>query len=291
MRDALEFLSEFVRLSEELGSSENALKQLQEGEEFGLVEMYLGQHLSKWKQKYDELSAILEAGGDLDEKQSMFMSRYQTLMDFFGEDFLADVNLDENGSEIAGSLGEGIENRLKGYDFTGTGTAVADNLDEAVRNPLGAHSPATRFIPIGADIAEGLAEGIRSGTATVTAAIVALANAAVAAAKEALQIHSPSRVFRDEIGAMAMAGFGEGVTEQTKVQGKIIRNAARYLTAEAQWGVSSGYAQTTNNYTKNAPVSFDGATFSIREEQDVYALAQEIASLIKRQQAGRGFRR
>ena len=88
-----------------------------------------------------------------------------------------------------------------------------------------------------------------------------------------------------------MAGFGEGVTEQTKVQGKIIRNAARYLTAEAQWGVASGYAQTTNNYTTNAPVSFDGATFSIREEQDAYALAQEIASLIKRQQAGKGFRR
>ena len=47
----------------------------------------------------------------------------------------------------------------------------------------------------------------------------------------------------------------------------------------------------TNNYTTNAPVSFDGATFSIREEQDAYALAQEIASLIKRQQAGKGFRR
>lgn len=113
----------------------------------------------------------------------------------------------------------------------------------------------------------------------------------LSAAKQALQINSPSRVFADEVGAMAMAGFGEGVTEQTKVQGRIIRNAARYLTGEAQYGVTSGYGQTTNNYTTNAPVSFEGATFAIREEQDAYALAQEIAGIIKRQQAGKGIRR
>ena len=46
----------------------------------------------------------------------------------------------------------------------------------------------------GYHIAEGLGAGITSDTSLVTNAIVALANAAVAAAKEALQIHSPSRV-------------------------------------------------------------------------------------------------
>ena len=213
-------------------------------------------------------------------------------MGFFGEDFLAGVDLSANGGEIGGSLGEGIENRLKGYDFTGTGAAVADSLDAAVREPLGAHSPATRFIPIGVDIAEGLAAGITSGTSQVTAAIVALANAAVAAAKEALQIHSPSRVFRDEIGAMAMAGFGEGVIAQTEAEGKVIRNAARYLTEEAgSAAMDSRSAYNTYNYTTDAPISFEGATFAIREEQDIHSLAQEIASLIKREQAGKGFRR
>ena len=219
------------------------------------------------------------------------MSEYQSLMDFFGEDFLKDVDLTENGSDIGGSVGEGIESRLMGYDFSGTGTAVADNLETAVRDPLGAHSPATRFVPIGLSISQGLASGILSGMSLVTSAIAAVASAAVASAKQALQINSPSRVFADEVGAMAMAGFGEGVTEQTKIQGRIIRNAARYLTGEAQYGVSTGYSQTTNNYTTNAPVSFEGATFAIREEQDAYALAQEIAGIIKRQQAGKGIRR
>ena len=85
------------------------------------------------------------------------------------------------------------------------------------------------------------------------------------------------------------AAFGK--PDNSDVFCRIIRNAARYLTGEAQWGVTSGYAQTTNNYTTNAPVSFEGATFSIREEQDAYALAQEIAGIIKRQQAGKGIRR
>ena len=290
--EALEWLAMVTRLSEQMGSTESALEEMASWESGDTVGTYFKpEYLAAWQREYEALSSLLAGGTSLTEEQAAFMKEYDALMDFFGEDFLSGIDLTENGIEIGGSLGEGIENRLKAYDFSGTGSAVADSLENAVRAPLGAHSPAARFIPIGLDIAEGLAAGIASGTSLVTGAIVALANATVAAARDALQIRSPSRVFRDEVGAMAMAGFGEGVTDQTKAQGKIIRNAARYLTDEARWGIASGYAQTTNNYTTNAPVSFDGATFSIREEQDAYALAQEIASLIKRQQAGKGFRR
>ena len=292
MDEALGFLADYVRLSEKLGSSEKALKEMSADEGWNVVDIYFNpNYLAAWKRKREELQAMIDSGNELNTEQASFMSEYASLMDFFGEDFLKDVDLTENGTAIGGDLGAGIESRLTGYDFSGTGTAVADNLETAVRDPLGAHSPATRFVPIGHSIAEGLASGILSGMSLVTGAIAAVANAAVASAKQALKINSPSRVFADEVGAMAMAGFGEGVTEQTKTQGRIIRNAARYLTGEAQYGVTSGYGQTTNNYTTNAPVSFEGATFSIREEQDAYALAQEIAGIIKRQQAGKGIRR
>ena len=91
---------------------------------------------------------------------------------------------------------------------------------------------------------------------------------------------------------MAMAGFGEGVISQSEAEGRVIRNAARYLTDEASSGVMTGRnAYNTYNYTTDAPISFEGATFAIREEQDIHILAQEIASLIKREQAGKGFRR
>ncbi len=293
MEEAIETLSDFARCYDEAGDSEKAFAML--NEEYGgdaLGSSFDKDKLQAWQSMYSEVKSLMDNGATLTESQSHFLEMYNAMMDFFGEDFLSGVDLESNGGKIAESLGDGIGERLKTYDFSATGTAVADNLDAAVRGPLGAHSPATRFIPIGMDIAEGLADGIRNGTATVTAAIVALANAAVAAAKEALQIHSPSRVFRDEIGAMTIAGFGEGVIAQTEAEGKVIRNAARYLTEEAGSAtMDSRNAYNTYNYTTDAPISFEGATFSIREEQDVHSLAQEIASLIKREQAGKGFRR
>ena len=70
-----------------------------------------------------------------------------------------------------------------------------------------------------------------------------------------------------------------------------IRNAARYLTGEAK----AGSIMTTSNdnrrtYNQQSTISFAGSNFYIRDEQDAYALAVEIASLTRRQQRGRGLR-
>lgn len=71
-----------------------------------------------------------------------------------------------------------------------------------------------------------------------------------------------------------------------------IRNASRYLTAEA--GSSAVAATNDNRKTYNTDnstsFSFAGATFQIRSEQDVRDLAVEIATLTRRNQRGRGLR-
>lgn len=89
---------------------------------------------------------------------------------------------------------------------------------------------------------------------------------------------------------MAMAGFGEGVTDEAKNQGRIIRNAAKYLTGEAKNGTVSGINTRIYTYNTDASISFAGANFTVKDKTDVYALAQEIAALTKRQQTGRGAR-
>lgn len=291
MDEALIALKEFTEYYDELGDSGAAFDRLNAdwgGNAVGsLFEL---DSLRQWSQMYDQLQGILFSGGTLTDAQSAFMGKFDSLRDFFGEDFLSDIDLAENGGEIADSLGAGIESRLRSYDFAASGAEVGDNLDAAIRGALGAHSPATRMIPIGLDVAEGLAAGITSGTGLVTAAIVSVANAAVAAAKQALDIHSPSRVFADEVGKMAVRGFGVGVQQEEKQQAKVIRNAARYLTGEARLAVAGYNSYATNNYNTDASISFPGATFTIRDKQDVYALAREIAALTKRQQTGRGAR-
>lgn len=291
MDEALIALKEFTEYYDELGDSGAAFDKLNAdwgGNAVG--SLFEPDSLRQWSQMYDQLQGILFSGGTLTDAQSAFMGKFDSLRDFFGEDFLSDIDLAENGGEIADSLGAGIESRLRSYDFAASGAEVGDNLDAAIRGALGAHSPATRMIPIGLDVAEGLAAGITSGTGLVTAAIVSVANAAVAAAKQALDIHSPSRVFADEVGKMAVRGFGVGVKQEEKQQAKVIRNAARYLTGEARLAVAGYNSYATNNYNTDASVSFPGATFTIRDKQDVYALAREIAALTRRQQTGRGAR-
>lgn len=145
---------------------------------------------------------------------------------------------------------------------------------------------------LGLQVDSGMADGVASGSSQVTNAIVKLAQDAIAAAKETLDINSPSRVFRNEVGAMVMKGFGQGIVDQTEAQARIIRNAARYLTGEAQTAIAGvGGSGTMNTYNSSASINFAGATFQVRDQQDINTLAREIASLTKRQQRGGGLRR
>lgn len=106
-----------------------------------------------------------------------------------------------------------------------------------------------------------------------------------------LKIHSPSRVFEDEVGVMTMRGLSKGVLKESKAQAKIIRNASRFLTGEAREGtIVAGNTTNTHTYHQDSSVNFTGSTFYIRYEKDVQALAVEIAALTRRRQHGRGLR-
>ena len=137
----------------------------------------------------------------------------------------------------------------------------------------------------------GLTAGINAGRSGVISAMRSAARAAVNAAKSELKIKSPSRVFEEEVGVMAMKGLGQGVLKESKAQAKIIRNAARYLTGEAQAGsiiTTSNDNRRTYNNSVNSTIQVQQLV--VRDEQDVRALAEEIAALTRRQQRGKGMR-
>lgn len=189
---------------------------------------------------------------------------------------------------IGGFISAGVGAGMTEYDFSGDAAATVANLESALNAAFTANS--TRSVGLNAMF--GMAAGVRAGQSAVIAAMRSAAQNAVTAAKNALQIHSPSRVFRDEVGAMTMKGFGQGVLQETKEQAQIIRNASRYLSTEA--GSSAVAATNDNRKTYNTDnstsFSFAGATFQIRSEQDVRDLAVEIATLTRRNQRGRGLR-
>jgi len=200
------------------------------------------------------------------------------------------------GEYVAAGIGAGMLD----YDFSTDATSLVTALQTAISTALGedplqgtitAALPADSLKKIGVNAMTGLKEGITAGRSSVVTAMQTAVQAAVNAAKKALKIASPSRVFRDEIGEMAMKGFGEGILQESKAQAQIVKNAARYLTDEAKEGsIAFGSTDNRKTYNSTSSVNLSGNNFYIRDEQDVRSLAIEIATLTRRQQRGRGLR-
>ena len=181
----------------------------------------------------------------------------------------------------------GLAGALSSYDMSGTGSTISSNVKSALSGSL----TATSLRSIGTNAMAGLKAGINAGRSGVVSAMQSAARAAVNAAKKELKIASPSKVFRDEVGSMTMKGFGEGVLKESRVQARIVKNAARYLTGEAKEGaVAFGSTDNRKTYNSSSSVNLSGNNFYVRDEQDIRSLAIEIATLTKRQQRGRGLR-
>lgn len=176
---------------------------------------------------------------------------------------------------------------MSGYSFTTTGSQIGSS----VTNAVSANLNAVTLRSAGVNAMAGLTAGITAGRSGVVSAMRSAARAAVNAAKSELKIKSPSRVFRDEVGAMIMKGFGQGVLTESKAQARIIRNAARYLTDEAKEGAIIHNATTNQKtYNQQSSVNLSGNTFYVHDEQDIRSLAVEIAALTRRQQHGKGLK-
>ena len=91
------------------------------------------------------------------------------------------------------------------------GSADVSGATATVLNTAKTAAEPGQFSSVGAQIAGGIARGITSGTGVVVAAVNRLIQSALAAAKRAADIHSPSRLFRDEIGVPLSAGAAVGV--------------------------------------------------------------------------------
>lgn len=71
-----------------------------------------------------------------------------------------------------------------------------------------------QFYSAGSNLVHGLANGISAGRSSALGAAVSVMRGAIAAAKSAAGIHSPSRVMRDEVGIMLSKGLGIGIEKE-----------------------------------------------------------------------------
>lgn len=211
-----------------------------------------------------------------------------------------------NGGGSNGKGGGGRKKRSGGGRFTVVGQEVIDDVLKSIDDAADEADPVElepddlidenlegAFKPEGVNIMNGIIAGVNSRSGALALALIAAVQKAKKAVEDDNKIASPSKVWRDEIGANLAKGIGEGVLQEAPSQGKIIANAARYLTDSAAGAMSGGHSaitgnNTTNNTVSNSVVNHININASVRSDNDIRKLAQQIARLTARVNGGYG---
>lgn len=155
----------------------------------------------------DKLSG-LNFSADIAGKAAQFAAAVNTLI---GSLKGMGGNFAPVGNEWASKITQGFTAGISAS--TGKATSAVQSMISSVRNS--AASSAGQFQSVGAMIGAGLATGMYSALGQVRAAADALVSEANRAAQAKAKIHSPSRLFRDEVGWYIGAGIAVGITKST----------------------------------------------------------------------------
>lgn len=112
------------------------------------------------------------------------------------------TNAVRNGVNSVGNTVKGVKGQITGA-FSGAGSWL---------------------VSAGRNILQGLTNGIKGAIGAVLNTISSVAQKVVDTVKHVLGIHSPSRVFRDEVGKMIPAGLGVGVQKNERLAVRPVQN-------------------------------------------------------------------
>lgn len=139
-------------------------------------------------------------------------------------------------------------------------SSVASNISNFLHNAGNNAWNAFRNIDwgnLGSQIINGIIRGLRNGADAIVSAAKNVAKQALNAAKAFLGIHSPSRVFRDEVGLQMDAGQAQGIEENADM----VEDAAKEVSERAL----DASMDVNYNLPNTDSVSKDiGASFSSR---------------------------
>ena len=145
----------------------------------------------------------------------------------------------QTSAETFGDIVSAGEDKIKDADFIELGSSMpedteigADRAGSSAARSVGstfddiadaAESIKDRdWSGVGEAIVDGTERGVNNNRSTLIDSLTSLASDALEAAKNFFGIHSPSRVFRDEVGAMIGAGLAVGIIEsEDEVVGSI----------------------------------------------------------------------
>ena len=161
--------------------------------------------------------------------------------------------------------------RSAGTEMVAAANSMVNQTVSAVRNGRGAMQSA------GSYMAQGLAVGMRSALSEVTAAANQLVAQAEKAAQAKAKIHSPSRLFRDEVGWWIGAGVAAGIDRSAGMVSKsvdFIKNLASPLDSDI---LSAGdFALSDMQESLSTTISVSHAPQSVQHSIDNVANQQRL---------------
>lgn len=180
-------------------------------------------------------------------------------------------------------------NKLTMTVITGMKKTVTIAKQTANQMPQAFNSLPSQMTMVGNQAMNGLANGIRGNSGAALAAASSVASQITARMKKAMEIHSPSRIMRDEVGRFIPEGVAVGIKKYASkafaAMDGLSEGLLRPISPEFASGAhnvgSLAASQVTNNSTNN-PVSIynqgllDGAIFQVREEADIQKIAKAI---------------
>lgn len=171
------------------------------------------------------------------------------------------------GYKMAGKFNGGIG---KKNTFAKT---RGEELAQSAANGAGGSAAVANFASAGSACAEGFASGITDGSSSAISAAVDMALAAYKAAKNALDVNSPSKLFR-RMAICVPEGFAQGIVRGTK-----------YVIAASRKMANTSIDTTKNTLNKIASLNLDSINTdpTIRPVVDlsnVSAGADKIASML-----------
>lgn len=221
-------------------------------------------------------------------------------------------SLGRDGRKAGSDFGSGATDGIQSHQG-GAHNAGSSLRDNATNGMQGGYNSA---YGAGMSIGEGLTAGIYAMAGSVANAAASIAYGAVSAARSALSINSPSRVFRDKIGraipegwalgidkyswyvdnsmddlakntidasAKFVSGFGLDIPKSAEIASGLNASLAYRFGGGGSAGVSNSTSNVTNNYTLNATGQGNSDFFT---PENMRRLIRELAYYTK-QERGR----
>lgn len=170
------------------------------------------------------------------------------------------------GREGISSAGQQVINeanertKAKAQDFLATGGLITDQLRKGISNgkqgvknsvqsavAYGQTPDLSGFVPIGGHISSGIASGITGNSFMVENAVATVVQNAKARAKKEGEIHSPSRLFKREVGQWIPAGVAKGIDENAYLVDRSVASMISDVNRDFDFGRDTNFGASVNS--------------------------------------------